>query len=155
MTDVHSQIEHLARQRELLERALHSVPEVNFENRIPGKWSAREHLAHLARHQGIFLDRIRRILQEEKPILPSYVAEEDAHWQEWHQLRVREIEARWLEQRSAFIALLQNLSSEQFLRIGTHSTMGELTLHEWIDFFLVHEGHHLLSVLKIIRGRTV
>jgi hypothetical protein len=154
MADAQSQIDHLKRQRELLQRALQSFSADKFENRVPHKWSAREHFAHLARHQETYLVRINRILTEEKPALPSYIAEDDAEWPAWQQLPLSEIEKRWTAQRSTLIDLLQHLSPDQMRRIGIHSTLGELTLLEWLDFFLVHEGHHLLSILKLIRGRT-
>ncbi len=154
MADAQSQIDHLKRQRELLQRALKSFSADKFENRVPNKWSAREHFAHLARHQETYLARIQRILTEEKPALPSYIAESDAQWPEWLRLPLNEIEKCWTAQRSALMDLLQKLSPDQLRRIGTHSTLGELTLLEWLDFFLVHEGHHQLAILKLIRGRT-
>lgn len=154
MTVVQSQIDHLNRQSELLQRALRAFSAEKFENRTPNKWSAREHFAHLARHQETYIHRIRRILNEEKPALPSYLAEEDAEWPEWHRLPLNEIETRWITQRSDLIELLQRTSPDHVHCIGIHSTLGELTLLEWLDFFLVHEGHHLLSILKLIRGRT-
>lgn len=154
MTVVQSQIDHLNRQYELLQRALRAFSAEKFENRTPNKWSAREHFAHLARHQETYLARIQRILKEETPALPSYIAEEDAGWPEWHRLPLNEIETRWITQRSDLIELLQRTSLDQLHRVGVHATLGELTLVEWLDFFLVHEGHHLLSILKLIRGRA-
>jgi uncharacterized damage-inducible protein DinB len=154
MTTAQSQIDHLERQRELLLRALQSFSAEKFENRVPNKWSAREHFAHLARHQETYISRIQRILKEEKPALPSYLAEDDPEWPEWCSLPLKEIETRWITLRSSLMELLQGISHDQFHQVGVHSTLGALTLIEWLDFFLVHEGHHLLSILKLIRGRT-
>ena len=39
-----------------------------------GDWSARENLAHLARHGIVFLERLDRILREETPRLGRYSA---------------------------------------------------------------------------------
>src|SRR5712692_8689180 len=38
-----------------------------------GDWSARENLAHLARHHAVFLDRLERLLVEDRPQLGRYV----------------------------------------------------------------------------------
>ena len=46
----------------------------------PEEWSARENLAHLARHHAVFLERLRRLLAEERPALGRYRAEEDPEW---------------------------------------------------------------------------
>ena len=42
-----------------------------------------ENLAHLARHHAVVLDRVRRVLAEDRPTLPRYAAEEDAEWPVW------------------------------------------------------------------------
>jgi len=46
-----------------------------------GDWSARENLAHLARHGTVFLERLDRILNEDTPKLGRYRAEDDPEWQ--------------------------------------------------------------------------
>jgi hypothetical protein len=40
------------------------------------------------------------------------------------------------------------LTDEQLARIGMHTRLGELTLLQWLEFFLLHEAHHLLAVLQ-------
>ena len=44
------------------------------------EWSARENLAHLARHHAVFLDRLQRLLTEDRPALGRYRAEDDSEW---------------------------------------------------------------------------
>jgi uncharacterized damage-inducible protein DinB len=52
-------------------------PEAITRRPASGKWSAHENLAHLARIHEVYLDRIRRILSEKRPLLNRYKAEED------------------------------------------------------------------------------
>jgi len=118
-----------------------------------GKWSARENLAHLARYQEVFLERAARILAERQPILARYKAEEDPEWPAWADLPLREVTARLGAGRSEIIAQLENLTPEQLARVGVHPRFGPLTLLQWIEFFLLHEAHHLLAVLQRVRER--
>jgi len=118
-----------------------------------GKWSARENLAHLARYQEVFLERASRILAERQPILARYKAEEDPEWPAWVDLPLREVTARLGAGRSEIIAQLENLTLEQLARVGVHPRFGPLTLLQWIEFFLLHEAHHLLAVLQRVRER--
>ena len=57
----------------------------------PEEWSARENLAHLARHHAVFLDRLRRLLTEDRPALGRYRAEDDPEWAAWAALPQDEI----------------------------------------------------------------
>jgi hypothetical protein len=46
---------------------------------------------------------------------------------------------------------LKSLSDQDFQRIGVHPRFGELALLQWLEFFLVHEGHHLYLVFQQVR----
>src|SRR6185312_12396877 len=55
--------------QDFLAEALRGVqPDSLSATMIPGKWSAHQNLAHLARYHQIFLERINRILAEEAPV---------------------------------------------------------------------------------------
>jgi uncharacterized damage-inducible protein DinB len=126
-----------------------------LENRpIPGKWSARENLAHLARYHQIFLERVERILAENRPALPRYAQEEDAGWPPWTTLPAGEVLSRLAALRAQLVKRVEGLSSSELARTGVHSRFGEMTLVEWLEFFLLHEGHHLMLVLQRSRQFT-
>ena len=117
----------------------------------PGKWSARENLAHLARYEEMFLDRIERMRREERPVLPRYRAEDDPSWPQWQSMPRQEILNCLRSKRSELIAVVERLSAAEFSRVGVHPLFGEMTLVEWLEFFLLHEAHHLLAVLLRVR----
>src|SRR5207247_2388996 len=45
--------------------------------------------------------------------------------------------------RGALLAILEELSMDQWTRAGRHSQYGRLSLRAWVELFLAHEGHHL------------
>ena len=120
-----------------------------------GKWSAHENLAHLARHHEVFLERVRRIVTETKPRLARYRAEEDPQWPKWAALPTDEVLRRLKKFRSDLITLVKSLSPDQLSRIGLHPTFGEMTIPDWIEFFLLHEAHHLYVITTRIRSASV
>jgi uncharacterized damage-inducible protein DinB len=120
---------------------------------IPGKWSAHEQLAHLARYHQIFLQRIDRILSEQAPEFPRYRAEDDPEWPKWKSLPTPQLLVRISSMRAKLMARLRSLSEEDFERTGVHSKFGTMNLSLWLEFFLVHEAHHLYVVLQLVRGR--
>jgi hypothetical protein len=113
----------------------------------PEEWSARENLAHLARHHAVFLERLRRLLAEDRPALGRYRAEEDAEWPTWAALPLDEALDRLRALRAALVALVRSLSPAETARTGYHPTFGELDVAGWLDFFLLHEAHHLYTAL--------
>ena len=117
-----------------------------------GKWSVHENLAHLARHHAVVLGRIRAILAEDVPTLPRYSAEEDPEWPGWVQLSTDDVLARLRDQRLELTTLLSGLGEEAFVRRARHPSLGEMTLTLWVEFFLLHEAHHLYVILKRARG---
>ncbi len=115
------------------------------------KWSAHENLAHLARHHEIFLGRLQRILTEDAPLLARYRAEDDPEWPQWPARSPEEVLQRMRALRSRLIEFVQGLTAEQMARTGVHPTFGEMSIPLWIEFFLLHEAHHLYAVMQRLR----
>ena len=118
-----------------------------------GKWSARENLAHIGRYHEIFLERLSRILAETSPQFARYRAEEDPGWQDWASRPFEEIRNQVTALRMKLIDTIGGLQASDYARVGIHSSFGEMTLSLWLEFFLVHEAHHLYVILQRIRER--
>ena len=115
------------------------------------KWSARQNLAHLARYHEVFLERLERIVTEDRPSFDRYAAERDAEWPHWNALPASEVLNRMHELRGELIDSVGQLSENELARTGTHSRFGEMTLVQWLEFFLLHEAHHLYAVMQRVR----
>jgi len=120
---------------------------------VAGKWSAHENLAHLARYHQVFLQRIDLMLAEQAPVFPRYRAEEDPDWASWAGLPTQQVLVRLSSMRAKLMARLLALNEEDFQRTGIHPKFGEMSLSLWLEFFLVHEAHHLYLVLQQVRGK--
>ena len=114
---------------------------------VSGQWSARENLAHLARHHDVFLERLQRILSESAPQLGRYRAEEDSVWLEWSSLSLEEVLLRLKALRGEIVNIARGLSPAEASRVGIHPLFGEMSLALWVEFFLLHEAHHLYVVM--------
>jgi len=142
-----------ATQLELLTPLFVGISEEALRRRPPsGKWSAHENLAHLARYHEVFLERLRRVLTENRPQLGRYRAEDDPEWAQWMALPTNEVLSRMQPLRSGLIRMVENLSADELGRTGNHPVLGEMAIPMWIDFFLLHEAHHLYVALMRSRG---
>jgi uncharacterized damage-inducible protein DinB len=143
----------LATQLECLPALLDGASPEALRRRTPsGKWSVHENLAHLARHHTIFLARVRLVLTQDAPVLPRYSAEEDPEWLDWSGLPTDEVLARLRAQRLDLTTLVTGLSDEALARPARHPVLGAMSLAVWVEFFLLHEAHHLYTILKRARG---
>jgi uncharacterized damage-inducible protein DinB len=139
--------------QDFLAVALNGVPAEELTAKtMPGKWSVHEQLAHLARYHQIFLQRIERILTEQTPEFPRYRAEEDPEWITWTSMPAQQVLVRLFSMRIKLMAQLRSLGEEDFERTGIHPKFGKMNLSLWLEFFLVHEAHHLYVVLQLVRG---
>ena len=123
-------------------------PEAMDRRPASGKWSARENLAHLARYQQIFLQRMGLIVEQDQPAISGYKAEDDPEWPQWQALPADEVMSRLHAGRERILHRVMQLSDADLARTGVHSRFGSLTLAQWLEFFLLHEAHHLLTVLQ-------
>ena len=112
-----------------------------------GEWSARENLAHLARHHAVFLERLESMQREDRPRLGRYRAEDDPEWPAWIGLPVDEIVARLRATRGRVIERLRGLSAADARRTGRHPVLGEVDVTRFVEFMLLHEAHHLYGVM--------
>lgn len=123
-----------------------SVPELTTRSR-PDQWSAQENIAHLARHHDLFLDRVSRILTYDRPKLGRYSAEKDPKWSAWSGLAADELLLRLRALRQQLTEKLCGLSDAELERTGTHALLGEMNIIGWLEFFLLHEAHHLYVIM--------
>jgi hypothetical protein len=113
-----------------------------------GKWSALLNLAHVARHHEVTHDRIDRVLREDSPVFPRYDEADDPSWARWRTLGADQVWAAIDERRAALIGATEALAPEQLRRTGVHARFGPMDVPRWLEFFLVHEAHHLYVMLQ-------
>ena len=145
-----SHLSRLNSQPEDLIRIISNIQPDILEKEIqPGKWSVKANVAHLVRYQQESILRVQRILKEQQPLLKRYVAEEDEEFPSILSLPADVLIKHLKEDRKQFHGLLNSLTNEQFARTGTHPVLGNLTLTDWIEFFLLHEAHHMMTIFKL------
>ena len=143
----------LQTQLDALPLVVHNASDEKLKTRpASGKWSAHENLAHLVQHCRATIARVQRILAEDRPLLGSYKAENDPEWPMVSARSKDEILVRLRAARAELNSLAAHLSPEQAQRKGVHPAFGEMSVVEWLNFFLIHEAHHLYVAMTRARG---
>jgi hypothetical protein len=115
----------------------------------PGKWSIHDNITHLAKYQPVFVVRLNTILKEESPVFGRYRAEDDPEFETWRTWDTNKLIERITTDRERIAELVNNLHPAQLKRIGVHKKFGNLTLEMWLEFFLLHEAHHMFTIFQL------
>ncbi|MER3498324.1 MAG: hypothetical protein C4308_06645 [Chitinophagaceae bacterium] len=116
---------------------------------ITGKWSIFENIVHLAVYQHLFINRIRKILSENNPAFEQYTPDIDPEFADNCTKTTREIMQDLITTRRELITGIHSLTASDLHKKGKHSAYGNLSLKEWLNFFLLHEAHHLFTIFKL------
>lgn len=119
------------------------------QNIIPGKWSIFENIVHLQTYQHVFSYRVKEIQKGGDPQFEQYSAEADPFFPQNCGKSTREIMQDLLSRRKELAAEINTISDESIQRTGTHPFYGQMNLLQWMNFFLLHEAHHLFTIFKL------
>lgn len=116
---------------------------------IPGKWSVFENIVHLQTYQHVFIERVKKMVDEDSPAFSRYVADTDPLFLENCNKLTREIMGDMITTRKEMSTGKLSIKDEYLDRIGVHPAFGIMTIAQWLNFFLLHEAHHLFTIFKL------
>ncbi len=139
----------LRTQQEAIANILSAIgPEALHLRPAPDKWTVHEHIAHLARYQNVFAQRIRQIVADKGAAISVYSADTDPEFALWCSIDTATVLRQLAFDRSLLVKQLKQLNYEQWQYTGVHERLGPLRLVDWAEFFVLHEAHHLLAIFK-------
>jgi hypothetical protein len=110
---------------------------------IPGKWSTRQVICHIADFEPVYVDRMKRVIAEHEPMMfganPDEFAASLAYDQRDLQVELQLIAVT----RQHMTGILRTLPPEEFQRRGVHSQEGPLTLETLLRRITRHIFHHI------------
>jgi hypothetical protein len=116
---------------------------------ISGKWSIFENIVHLQTYQHLLIVRVRHILQDDNPLFARYSAEGDPLFLENCGLTTREIMQDLITTRKEIANDMAQITEADLGKTGEHPAFGKMNILQWLNFFLLHEGHHLYVIFKL------
>ncbi len=115
----------------------------------PGKWSIWQNAVHLISYQPTFMQRIQKIVTEESPSFERYVAENDSLFYEYSGFTCEQVFNEGFTTRKNITDFIAGLTENDLNKFGIHLRYGKLSLQQWIEFFLLHEAHHLFTIFML------
>jgi uncharacterized damage-inducible protein DinB len=109
---------------------------------IPGKWSTREVVCHIADYEPVYADRMKRVIAENEPAIsgghPDAMAARLAYGSRDVEEELVLIEVV----RKQMGRILRALKPEDFQRRGIHDKRGPMTLATILERVTGHIPHH-------------
>lgn len=137
---------------ELIGQLLTTIPEDRLrEARVPGKWPALGHLAHLGQFHDLIQARFEAIVRQDNPTFARFSPDDEPDTARWMQKNPEVLLADFRARRADLLAWLRTLTPEQWARVGTHKAFGTMNVAQWLAFYLQHEGHHIYTAMVLAR----
>ena len=110
---------------------------------VPGTWSIQQIVLHIVDSDLIASERMKRIVVEERPPLPSF--DENAYAQKlfYDQINIWWACDAFEKNRLITSEILRRLPNEAFQRVGVHSERGEISLGSIVSGNVEHLEHHV------------
>jgi DinB superfamily len=130
--------------------ALKGFPEKELvAHPIPGKWSAREIVHHLADSEGNAAIRLRKLLAEEFPVLQAYDQELYAVLLRYNLREMAPSLELFKGARSTSLQMLREFTDEDWKRTGWHPEHGAYTALLWLQIYAAHAHNHAQQIRRL------
>jgi len=116
---------------------------------IPGKWSAKEIVHHLADSEGTSANRLRRLLVEDNPVIAGYDEAEYARKLKYNERDMSPALDAFRAARATTAQLLSMMSDADWNREGTHSESGRYTAEQWLAIYAAHAHNHAAQIKRL------
>jgi hypothetical protein len=131
-------------------RNLEGFPEEKLSaHPLPGKWSAREIVQHLADSEMNSAIRLRKLLTEEGARIQGYDQEIYAERLRYNERDIAPALDALRGARATTAQLLDSMSEDEWAREGTHSESGRYTAEDWLRIYAAHAHNHATQILRL------
>jgi len=142
--DIANLIDQYAAGPELLREAVRGMPSEALDARpIPGKWSTRQVVCHVADFEPVYVDRMKRVLAEDEPTFFGGDPDQFAARLGYERRDVETELAMIAAVRRHMTEILRGVPPEDFQRQGIHSEAGRMSLEALLRQITGHIPHHV------------
>ena len=116
---------------------------------LPGKWSAREIVHHLADSECTSAIRLRRLLTEDRPVIQGYDQDEFAIRLRYNERDIEPALEAFRSARATTAQILNLMTEADWNREGEHSESGRYTPEHWLEIYASHAHNHAAQIRRL------
>lgn len=116
---------------------------------LPGKWSAREIVHHLADSEGTSAIRLRRLLAEDRPVIQGYDQDHFATRLRYNERDMAPSLEAFRSARATTTQILDFMTEADWNREGEHTESGRYTPEHWLEIYAAHAHNHAAQIRRL------
>jgi len=114
------------------------------------EWSVLENIGHLIEIDPLYVDRIDRILSEERPVFAPFDPDAGVRAADYQHKSLAELLATYVTQRQATIDGLSTIEPDELTRVGIHAKFGEVSVARLVELLAGHDEIHYTQITNTI-----
>lgn len=127
------------------------VPESVLKRRpAPGRWSAHEHVCHLADVHTLFFSRLEQFEREQRPQIAPFDPATQRPDGELLEVDLDDALSRFAEDRRRLVARLRGLPSEVWLRMAEHAEYSHYSVLIMFRHLALHDSLHAYRIEELL-----
>jgi hypothetical protein len=115
----------------------------------PGKWSARQIIAHVADAELVAAHRFRQMLAEDNPAIIAFDQDKWTQNLDYSRRKPKQSLETFRRLRAENHELLKDLPPAAFDRTGTHSERGSITVRSLVEGMAAHAESHARQLQEL------
>ena len=116
---------------------------------LPGKWSAREIVHHLADSESTSAIRLRRLLAEDRPVIQGYDQDQFAIRLRYNEREIGPSLEALRAARATTTQILELMTEADWNREGEHTESGRYTSEDWLQIYAAHAHNHAAQIRRL------
>jgi hypothetical protein len=116
---------------------------------LPGKWTAREIIHHLADSESTSAHRLRKLLVEDAPVIQGYDQDQFAILLKYNERDTAPALDEFRAARATTGQLLEIMSDDDWQREGEHTESGRYTAENWLAIYAEHAHNHAAQIKRL------
>ena len=109
-----------------------------------------ENIGHLIEIDPLYVDRIDRILSEERPVFAPFDPDAGVRTADYQHQNVSDLLATYVAQRQATIDGLSTIELDELTRVGVHAKYGEVSVARLVELLAGHDEVHYTQITNTI-----
>jgi hypothetical protein len=116
---------------------------------LPGKWSAREIVQHLADSEMNSAIRLRLLLAEDRPVIHAYDQDDYARRLNYNERDIAPALESLRSSRATTAQILAGMTDNDWQREGWHPESGLYTTETWLRIYAAHTHNHAAQIQRL------
>lgn len=116
---------------------------------LPGKWTAREIIHHLADSESTSALRLRKLLVENRPVIQGYDQDQFAIHLKYNERDMVPALDAFRAARATTAQVLALMSDDDWQREGEHTESGRYTPETWLKVYAEHAHNHAAQIKRL------